>query len=142
MVKHRGKDIEVRIATTEGGLATASALTNVESAEWTTEQNVDRAPVGLGSRLKELSEGLIDYTGSISRWHDKTAVAGSADFATAVGAYQQGSLTPLYVEIYNKVTGEKVVLKKCKGAYPRPIDSPEGYVMESWNFSFEGISMS
>jgi len=142
MVKYRGKDIEVRIATTEGGLATATALTNAESAEWNPEQNVDWPPVGLGSRLSEGSEGVIKYTGSLSRWHDKTAVAGSADFATAVGAYQQGSLTPLYVEIYNKVTGEKVVLKKCRGSYSRPVDSPEGYVMESWDFGFEDISMS
>jgi len=142
MTKYRGKDVEVRIATTEGGLATANALTNVESVEWNPEQNVDRVPVGLGSRLKEVSEGLIDYTGSISRWHDKTAVAGSADFATAVGAYQQSSLTVLYVQVYNKVTGEKVVLKKCMGSYTRPVNSPSGYMMESWDFSFEDISMS
>jgi hypothetical protein len=142
MAKYRGKDVEVRIAATEDDLATATALTNVESVEWNPEQNVDRVAVGLGSRLKETSEGLIDYTGSLSRWHDKTAVAGSADFATAVGAYQQESLTPLYVEVYNKVTGEKVVLKECKGSYTRPVDSPEGYVMETWDFSFEDISMS
>jgi hypothetical protein len=142
VTKLRGKDVEVRIATTENGLDSAEALTNVESIEWNPDQNVDRAPAGLGSRLKEVSEGLIDYTGSMSRWHDKTAVAGSTDFATAVGAYQQGALTPLYVEVYNKVTGEKVRLKKCKGTYSRPVDSPEGYVMEAWDFSFEDISMS
>jgi hypothetical protein len=142
MVKYKGKDTEVRMATTEGGLASASALTNVESVEWNEEPNIDAAPVGLGSRLKDVSEGLIDYTGSISRWHDKVAAAGSSDFATAVGAYQQGSMTPLYVQVKNKITGELVVLKKCLGAYSRPVDSPEGYWMEAWDFKFEDISMS
>jgi len=142
MVKYRGQDVEVRIATSESGLDSASALTNVESVEWTPEQNVELAPVGIGSRLQETTEGLIEYTGSLSRWFDATAVAGASDFATAVGAYQQGALTPLYVEVKNKLTGEKVRFKKCKGTYTRPLDSPEGYIMESWDFSFEDVSKS
>ena len=142
MVKYKGKDAEVRMATSEGGLASAPALANVESIEWNEEPNVDAAPVGLGSRLKDVGEGLIDYTGSMSRWHDKVAVAGSSDFATAVGAYQQGSMTPLYVQVKNKITAEVVVLKKCLGSYSRPVDSPEGYWMETWDFKFEDISMS
>jgi hypothetical protein len=140
MVKYTGDEVEVRVAATENGLDTADVLTNVSSVEWNENPGIQKPAVGLGSRLKEVHETLLDYDGSIERWHDEVAVAGSSNFRTAVGAFQQGALPALYVEIKNKTSGKKVRFKKCKGPYSAPAVTPEGFMTETWNFDFEDIS--
>ena len=80
MTKYLGKDYELRIATTEGGLATAPALSRWESIKTKTGQGRKKSPIGLGSRLQEVSVGLLDYSGSASGWYDETAAGGSQMF--------------------------------------------------------------
>lgn len=141
MPKYSGTEAEVRIAATEVGLDTASPLTNVESIEWNTAQNVKPLPKGLGFRSQEIREGLAEITGTISRWHDETAAAGYSNFRTAVGAFQVSTtINYLFVEIKNKTTGKKVRLLNCKGDYSAPSLSTDGYMMEAWDFSAEDIA--
>ncbi len=139
MVKYSGDEVEVRVTTTEAGLDTASALTNVSGVEWHVAQEIEHVPVGLGSRLREPNERLISYSGKLERWHDETAVAGSANFRTAVGAFNQADLTLLYVEIKNKTSGKKVRLRKCKGSYSVPSVKPDGFMLETYDFIFSDI---
>jgi hypothetical protein len=140
MTKYLGKDYELRIATTEGGLASAPALSRWESIKTKTGQGRKKSPVGLGSRLQEVSVGLLDYSGSASGWYDETAAGGSADVLTAFGMFEQSDVTPLYVQLKNKKTGSLITLKKCTGDAALTVDSPEGFAMWSWDFDFEDIS--
>jgi len=142
MTKYRGKDHEVRLATTEGGLSTAPALSRWESINTKTGQGQKKSPLGLGSRLQEVDVGLLDYSGSASGWYDETAAGGSADILTAFGMFEQADVTPLYIQLTNKKTGSVITLKKCTGGSALKTDSPEGYVMWSWDFDFEDISKS
>ncbi len=139
MVKYSGDEVEVRVTTSEAALDTASALTNVSGVEWHVAQEIENVPVGLGSRLREPNERLIAYTGKLERWHDETAVAGSANFRTAVGAFNQADLTLLYVEVKNKTSGKKVRLRKCKGSYSAPSVKPDGFMLETYDFIFSDI---
>jgi hypothetical protein len=140
MTKYLGKDYELRIATTEGGLATAPALSRWESINTKTGQGRKKSPVGLGSRFQEVSVSLLDYSGSASGWYDETAAGGSADVLTAFGMFEQSDVTPLYVQLKNKKTSQTITLKKCTGDAALTVDSPEGYAMWSWDFDFEDIS--
>jgi hypothetical protein len=140
MTKYLGKDYELRLATTEGGLAAAPVLLRWESINTKTGQGRKKSPVGLSSRLQEVSVGLLDYSGSASGWYDETAAGGSADVLTAFGMFEQSDVTPLYVQLTNKKTASVIILKKCTGDAALKIDSPEGYAMWSWEFDFEDIS--
>jgi hypothetical protein len=142
MVKYLGKDYEMRLATTEGGLATAPALSRWESINTKTGQGRKKSPDGLGSRLTEVNVGLLDYSGSATGWYDETAAGGSADILTAFGMFEQADVTPLYVQLKNKKTGSLITLKKCTGDAALKVDSPEGFAMWSWEFDFEDISKS
>jgi hypothetical protein len=142
MPKYTADKYDLRVATTEVGLDTATALACWKSIKLNVKQGRKKVPVGIGSRLQEIHETLLDYSGSCSGWNDETAVAGSADILTAFGAFQQGSLTPLYIEIKNKVTGSKIHLKKVKGDPASTMDSPEAFNEWAWDFDFEDISKS
>jgi hypothetical protein len=142
MVKYTADKFELRVATTENGLDTAPVLSSWESIKWKINQGRKKVPVGINSRLQEVYETLLDYSGSCSGWNDETAVAGSADIATAFGAFQQAALTPLYFEVKNKSTGSKIRLKKVKGDFAPDIKSPDGFSMWAFDFRFEDISKS
>src|SRR3990172_11833831 len=137
MTKYYAQNFEIRLATTENGLDTAPAVSNWESIDYSVGHNIQQAPVGIGSRLQELNETLLDYSGSVGGWYDETAAGGAADILSAFGAFQQSALTPLYIELKNKVTSSKIRLKKCKGDPADTIDSPDGVRMWSWDFKFE-----
>jgi hypothetical protein len=140
MPKYTADKFELRVATTENGLDTAPALSNWNMIKWKVSQDLKKVPVGINSRLKEVYETLIDYSGSADGWNDETAVAGSADILTALGAFQQAALTPLYIEIKNKSTSSKIRLKKVKGDVAPSIGSPDGFSMWAYDFHFEDIS--
>lgn len=142
MPKYTADKFELRVATTENGLDTATALACWNSIKWKVAQGRKKAPVGIGSRLQEVYETLLDYSGSCDGWNDESAVAGSSDIATAFGAFQQGALTQLYFEVKNKTTSKKVRLKKVKGDFAPDIKAPDGYSMWAYDFDFEDISES
>jgi len=142
MTKYTADEYEIRVATTEAGLASASALSGWDKVEVKVKQGRKKAPVGIGSRLQEVHETLIDYSGSISGWVQESGLAGSGDELTAFGMFQQGSLTPLYIELKNKTTSSKIHLCKCKGDPAVSIGSPEAFVTWAWDFDFEDINKS
>jgi hypothetical protein len=137
MVKYTGDNSQIRMATTEGGLATAPVITNVQSVEWDVDPNIDAQPKGCGQgRGKDVTEGLIDVAGNITRWYDKVPVVpspGTTTFAGMVQAYQTSAMTPLFVQVTDTDTGEVHVLKEVKGKYntSRPVD---GYKEETYDF--------
>lgn len=140
MTKYTADKFELRVATSESGLASASALSGWEKVDVKVKQGRKKAPVGIGSRMQEVYETLLDYSGSISGWYQESAIAGSGDELTAFGMFQQGALTPLYIELKNKSTSSKIHLLKCKGDPALTISTPEAFSMWNWDFDFEDIN--
>jgi hypothetical protein len=145
-----GKEVEVRMGTATSELTTCAAMSNVESIEWNKDPNIDSTPAGLGSNLMVNMQRIAKFSGSMSRWYNADDVCcgdtghegtcgDAGTFAAVVGAYETGILTPLYIEITNITTGEVIELQRCIGKYSQPISSPEGYIMEKWDFNFEDI---
>jgi len=144
LVKYDADEVEVRIGTSAANVGSAPALTNLQSIEYDPGQTFDQPPAGIGSRLSEVHEKIIKPKGSLKRWHDEVAVVcgGTGTLEKNVGAFTTAALTPLYIEIKNKTTSKKVTLAKCMGPYSKTLDSPEGYLEETWDFFFESLSES
>jgi len=140
MSKYTAQEYDLRMAATEEGLATAPVLDHWEKIEIAVKHGRKKVPVGIHSRLQEVHETLIDYSGSCSGWYSKTAVAGFSDILTAFGMFEQAELTPLYMSLTNRTESEVIVVKKIKADPTFTIDSPEGFVMWSVDFDFEDIS--
>lgn len=142
MPRYKGKEVEVRIATSEAGLDNAPAIPYVTSVRWDVDKGVASVPKGLGSNLSEVYDGVVKYTGRIVRDFDETAVVpspGTDIFATLVGAWSTDTPT-LYIQVKNTATGRKDVLKKAKGKYSQDIGDVDGFVTETYDFEFEEIS--
>jgi hypothetical protein len=139
LVKYDADEVEVRIGTSAANVSTAPALTNLESIKYDVEQGVVQVPSGIGLRGTEAHEKLIKGAGTITRWHDEVAVVsgGTGTLAKNVGAFLTGVLTPLFIEIKNKTTSRKVTLSNCLGKYTEDIKSPDGFIMETWDFKFD-----
>jgi len=138
--KYTADHYEIRLATTEAGLATAPALGSWESITFQTTHGRKKVPSGIGSRLQEVHETLLDYSGSVSGWYDETAVAGSSDVLAALQMYQQGAVSPIYLRLTNKISGKTITLKKLIGDPAVTIASPEDFVMWSWDFDYEDVA--
>jgi hypothetical protein len=142
MPKITGQNSEVRMATTEGGLATAPVVTEVQSIEWDRDPDIGVLPKGLGmGRLQDVTEGLITYTGNITKWYNKDPVVpspGTTTFAEMCEECETGSGTRLYIRVDDLDTAEVHTLKKILGKYhvTKPIDGPQE---ETFDFFFEEL---
>lgn len=144
MVKYDGDEVEVRIGTTAVNVLVANPLTNLESISYKVDQSIAEVAKGIGSRLTEVYEHLIKYTGTITRWNDELATlvsGGTGTLAANVGAFSGDvALTPLFVAIKNKTTSTVIMLCGCVGLYSEDLKSPDGFLMETWDFKFSSIT--
>jgi hypothetical protein len=140
LTKYYADNYELRIATTEGGLATASPLSNWQSVDVKTGHSRKRYPVGIGSRMQVVHAGLLVYSGSVKGHYDDAAIAGSANVLALFQMFQQASLTPLFIKVSNKVTNSYIILKNVTGDPAVSLASPEAVVAWTWDFDFEDIS--
>ncbi|MGA2971906.1 MAG: hypothetical protein ABSE39_04680 [Candidatus Bathyarchaeia archaeon] len=143
MAKYDGDEVEVRIGTTALAAAAAAPVTNLESISFKVDQSVTEVAKGIGSRLTEVYEHLIKYTGALTRWNDEalTVSGGTGSLATDVGAFSGDvALTPLYIQIKNKTTATVFLLSGCVGLYSEDLKSPDGFLMETWDFKFASIT--
>jgi hypothetical protein len=142
MTKYTADEYEIRVTTSEADLASAPVLSGWQKLNVKVKQGRKKHPDGIGSRLNRVKATLLDYSGSISADLQECAFAGSSDELTALGMFQQGALTPLYIELKNKITGTKIHLCKCTGDPAVSIDTPEAFVTWAWDFDFEDINKS
>jgi hypothetical protein len=133
-------EYEIRLAATEADLDSAVALDHWDKVEITVDQGPKKIPYGIRSRLQEVHETLLDYSGSANGHYTTGAVAGSSDVLTAFGMYEQDDVTRLYLRLTNKTSGEKVTLKKILAKPKFTIESPEGFAVWSVDFDFEDVS--
>jgi hypothetical protein len=143
MVKYDGDEVTIQIGTSAVNVLTAPVLTNVQSITWKADQSVAEVAKGIGSRLTEVYEHLIKYTGMLVRWVDEVVQVsgGTGSLATNVGAFSGDvPLTPLYVAIKNKTTGTVYMLCGCIGLFSETLKSPDGFLEETWDFKFSTIT--
>jgi hypothetical protein len=136
--KYDGDEVEVRIGISAAAAAAAPVLSNLESISYKVDQGVTEVATGIGSRGTEVHEKLVKCTGAITRWVDEAAVVSGATGTLShnVGAFTIGALTPLYIEIKNKTSGRKELLSNVLGNYAPDLKSPDGFLMETWDFKF------
>jgi len=138
LVKYKGIDLEVRVATTEEGLATADPVPYIDHVEWDSDQSIDRSPKGHGFRTQEAREGLLAIGGNIVRSYDPTEVADDMSWFDFWEADSQEALTPRYVQIKNKLNGRLVTLKKVIGSLSESSDT-DGFLTQSLDFVAEEV---
>lgn len=145
-MKYDGDEVTVGIGISSADATSALTkcpLTNLESVTYKVDQSVAEVAKGIGSRLTEVYEHLIKYTGTITRWVDEAAVVsgGTGSLAANVGAFSGDvPLTPLYVAIKNVTTSTVITLCGCLGLYSEDLKSPDGFLMETWDFKFSSIA--
>jgi len=143
LVKYRGTEVEVRFATTQAALTSATAVGNVQSVTWKVDQGVTLQASGLGSRATVAKEGLTKITGTIIKDYDETTVdSGTSNtFAAEANAFETAALTRHYLEVKNKTTGLKFQFVNVIGT-TEPMTSPsvDGIVTQRFDFSAESVS--
>lgn len=138
MVKYDADEVEVRVGTSSSNVSTAVPLTNLESISYKVDQGVTEVPVGIGSRGTEVHEKLVKCSGAITRYVDELPLVsgGTGTLSHNTGAFTIGALTPLFIEIKNKTTGRKELLSNVLGSWAPDVKSPDGFIMETWDFKF------
>jgi hypothetical protein len=141
LVKYRGTEVEIRFATSQSALTSATAVGNIQSVTWKIDQGVTLQPSGLGTRATVAKEGLTKITGTIVKDYDETAVDGTNTFAQEANAFETTALTRHYLEIRNKTTGLKFQLVNVIGTC-EPITAPsvDGIATQRFDFSAESVS--
>jgi hypothetical protein len=143
MTVYYGKDHDVRVGTTEALCSASAALPYFDSLDWKVARGRKHVPVGFGSNLTEVTETLIQYTGTIKFRVDETDVgSGSEPIALALEADVTGTRTPLYIEVKNVVTGSTVMLKEVLGDYNEGIPNVDGEKVGTYDFGFNSIAFS
>jgi hypothetical protein len=141
MPKYKGTEVEVRFATTQAGLTSATAVGSIASVTWKVDQGITLRESGLGSRATVAKEGLVKVTGTIVRDYDETVVDGTSDFATEANAFETAALTRHWLEVKNKTTGTKYqfgnVIGTCE---PMTAPSVDGIVTQRFDFSAESVT--
>jgi hypothetical protein len=143
VTKYRGTEVEVRFATTQALLTSATAVANVQSITWKVDQGITLQPSGLGSRATVAKEGLTKITGTLIKDYDESIVdAGTGyTFAQEANAFETMALTRHWLEIKNKTTGLKHQLQNVIGTCePLTAPSVDGIATQRFDFSAETVT--
>jgi len=141
MVKYKGTDVTVYMATTSAALTTNSAIGNIQSVTWKVDQGLTQEPSGFGVRGTVAKEGIIKITGTIKRDYDETTVDSgtSYPFAQEVQAFQTIALTALYLRVIINSSGLKYTFYPTKGTYTPNAGSVDGIVQEQYDFMADAM---
>jgi hypothetical protein len=136
VTKYRGTEVEIRFATTQALLTSATAIGSVASVTWKPDQGIVLVADGLGSRATGPKEGLLKISGTLIKDYDETVVDGTSDFATEANAFEATALTRHWMEVRNKTTGAKYQFGNMIGTCePMTAPSVDGIVTQRFDFS-------
>ena len=141
MVKYKGTDVTVTMATTTALLTTNSAIGNIQSVTWKIDQGLTQEPSGFGTRGTISKEGIIKITGTIKRDYDETIVDSSLGYAFAqeANAFETTALTRKYLRVVINSSGLKYTLYNVVGTYTPNAGSVDGIVQEQYDFMADAI---
>jgi hypothetical protein len=133
--------VEIRFATTQALLTSATAVPSVASISWKVDQGITLQASGLGSRATVAKEGLTKITGTLIKDYTEDVVDGTNTFAQEANAFETMALTRHWLEIKNKTTGLKFQLQNVIGTTePMTAPSVDGILTQRFDFSAEAVS--
>jgi hypothetical protein len=141
LVKYKGTDVTIYMATTAGALTTNSPVGNIQSITWKVDQGMTQEPSGFGSRGTVAKEGTIKITGTLKRDYDETVVdtGSSATFAEEAHEFQTLALTAIYLRVIINASGLKYTFYPTKGTYTPNAGSVDGIVQEQYDFMADAV---
>lgn len=141
LVKYKGTDVTVTMATTTALLTTNSAIGNIQSVTWKIDQGLTQEPSGFGTRATISKEGIIKITGTVKRDYDETVVDSSLSYAFAqeANAFETTALTRKYLRVVINATGIKYTFGNVVGTYTPNAGSVDGIVQEQYDFMADAI---
>ena len=141
MVKYKGTDVTVVMATTTALLTTNSAIGNIQSITWKNDQGITQEPSGFGTRAVVNKEGIIKITGTLKRDYDETVVDASTNYAFAqeANAFETAALTRHYLRVIINSSGIKYTFYNTIGTYTPNAGSVDGIVQEQFDFYADAI---
>ena len=140
MTKYKGIEVEVRFATTQAGLSSASAIPSVASCTWKVDQGITQVAAGLGSRASVGKEGMIKISGDVTRDYDETVVDGTNTFAQESNTFETTALTHHWLEYKVTTTGAKYQFGNVIGTYDGSVPSVDGVVTEKFTWTADSIT--
>jgi len=141
LVKYKGTDVTVVMATTTALLTTNSAIGNIQSITWKNDQGITQEPSGFGTRAVVNKEGIIKITGTLKRDYDETVVDASTNYAFAqeANAFETAALTRHYLRVIINSSGIKYTFYNTIGTYTPNAGSVDGIVQEQFDFYADAI---
>jgi hypothetical protein len=135
--------VEIRFATTQALLTSATAVPSVASISWKVDQGITLQASGLGSRATVAKEGLTKITGTLIKDYSEDVVDSGTGytFAQEANAFETMALTRHWLEIKNKTTGLKFQLQNVIGTTePMTAPSVDGILTQRFDFSAEVVT--
>jgi hypothetical protein len=145
MPVYDGNEWEVRIATTEAGLANATAIPYVRNWSEDRDPGIEQVPKGMGyGRGKEVHETLTELTGSLEKTYCETGLAVQSPWGSANSPF--GEIANIagvqwWLEFKNKVTGKKVQFGGVIGHYTHD-HAEDDFGSETWDWAAESRAIS
>ena len=142
LVKYKGTDVTVTMATTTALLTTNSAIGNIQSVTWKIDQGLTQEPSGFGTRGTISKEGIVKITGTIKRDYDEAVIDGSTGniFSQEGNTFETTTLTRHVLEIKNVSTGAKYQFTNVVGDYDQNAPSVDGIMVDTFTWSADTIS--
>jgi len=139
-----GNEWEVRIATTQAGLANATKIPWVKSWSEDRDPGIQQVPKGMGyGRGKEVHETLTEWTGSLEKTYDDTLLVVQSPMAPsspfAVIACMED--VAWWLEFKNKVSGEKKQFSGVHGHYTHD-HAEDDFGTETWDWAAESRTVA
>jgi len=134
-----GNEWEVRIATTQAGLAEATKIPFVKNWSEAKSKGIKQVPKGMGhGRGKEVHETLIEYTGSLEKTYCDTLLAVQSPW-TPISPFGEIACmedVAWWLEFKNKITGKKIQFGGVHGDYEHP-HAEDDFGTETWDWAAE-----
>ena len=145
MTLYDGNNWEVRIATTQVGLASATAIPFVKSWSEDRDPGIKQVPKGMGyGRGKEVHETLTEVTGSLEKTYDDTLLAVQSPWTPTISPFGEvASMEDVawWLEFKNKISGKKLQFGGVHGHYTHD-HAEDDFGTETWDWAAESRTMA
>jgi len=145
MTLYDGNNWEVRIATTQVGLASATAIPFVKSWSEDRDPGITQVPKGMGyGRGKEVHETLTEVTGSLEKTYDDALLAVQSPWTPTISPFGEvASMEDVawWLEFKNKISSDKIQFGGVHGHYTHD-HAEDDFGTETWDWAAESRTMA
>jgi len=140
-----GNEWEIRIATTQAGLANATKIPYVKNWSEDRDPGIVQVPKGQGyGRGKEVHETLTEITGSLEKGYCDTLLAVQSPWTPGISPF--GELACMediawWLEFKNSISGDKIQFGGVHGKYHHD-HAEDDFGTETWDWAAESRTMA